>query len=606
MEGMIMPKRMLVLLALAGMLSTPLLAAVEVFPLSQVRRGLTGVGRTCLQGREVVEFQFEVLGVMENVIAGHSVVLVRVSGQGLEKSGIFSGMSGSPVYIGGKLLGAVAYGFPFSTDAIAGVTPFEEMKAALPPPAPGAASRPAAADPAGLDLAPMLASLRAGDSGALPVPNPAPALAPESRLAPIETPLMISGAFPAALEQFQGRFRELGFVPMQGGSAGAAPAAAPRPLQPGSGVVVSLIRGDLNVGAGGTVTEVDGDQVYAFGHPFLNLGSTSLPMHDSEVITVVNNLNSSFKFFTTGAAVGAIRQDRTVGIAGQLQAEPRMIPVEMTIDSSRGGKKTFRFEVARDPVLTPFFLNFGLFSFFQEGERAIGHTTIEIEAEIQLADGKGISLRNVFSQPINAAQQAALYVSLPVQYILASQFPDIEIRRVTVAARVRESLQNARIEEVRASRLRVRPGDAMDFRITLQMQDGTWKYESFPIRIPEEIPPGPLQVFVGDGNSLSQLDQQLEPGLLTVYNSEQLIRVLRNLRQSGTIYVKLFRRGDGLFARGRLFPALPPSYQDIFRTARVQDASTEIRFIHFSEDNLGNKPYVVTGAKTFELTVEPY
>ena len=601
-----MPKRMLVLLALAGMLATPLLAAAEVFPLSQVRRGLTGVGRTCLQGREVVEFQFEVLGVMENVIAGHSVVLVRVSGQGLEKSGIFSGMSGSPVYIGGKLLGAVAYGFPFSTDAIAGVTPFEEMKAALPPPAPAAASRPVAADPAGLDLAPMLASLRAGDFGALPVPNPAPALAPESRLAPIETPLMISGAFPAALEQFQGRFRELGFVPMQGGSAGAAPAAAPRPLQPGSGVVVSLIRGDLNVGAGGTVTEVDGDQVYAFGHPFLNLGSTSLPMHDSEVITVVNNLNSSFKFFTTGAAVGAIRQDRTVGIAGQLQAEPRMIPVEMTIDSSRGGKKTFRFEVARDPVLTPFFLNFGLFSFFQEGERAIGHTTIEIEAEIQLADGKGISLRNVFSQPINAAQQAALYVSLPVQYILASQFPDIEIRRVAIAARVRESLQNARIEEVRASRLRVRPGDAMDFRITLQMQDGTWKYETFPIRIPEEIPPGPLQVFVGDGNSLSQLDQQLEPGLLTVYNSEQLIRVLRNLRQSGTIYVKLFRRGDGLFARGRLFPALPPSYQDIFRTARVQDASTEIRFIHFSEDNLGNKPYVVTGAKTFELTVEPY
>jgi len=601
-----MPKRMLVLLALAGMLATPLLAAAEVFPLSQVRRGLTGVGRTCLQGREVVEFQFEVLGVMENVIAGHSVVLVRVSGQGLEKSGIFSGMSGSPVYIGGKLLGAVAYGFPFSTDAIAGVTPFEEMKAALPPPAPAAASRPVAADPAGLDLAPMLAGLRAGDSGALPVPNPAPALAPESRLAPIETPLMISGAFPAALEQFQGRFRELGFVPMQGGSAGAAPAAAPRPLQPGSGVVVSLIRGDLNVGAGGTVTEVDGDQVYAFGHPFLNLGSTSLPMHDSEVITVVNNLNSSFKFFTTGAAVGAIRQDRTVGIAGQLQAEPRMIPVEMTIESSRGGKKTFRFEVARDPVLTPFFLNFGLFSFFQEGERAIGHTTIEIEAEIQLADGKGISLRNVFSQPINAAQQAALYVSLPVQYILASQFPDIEIRRVAIAARVRESLQNARIEEVRASRLRVRPGDAMDFRITLQMQDGTWKYETFPIRIPEEIPPGPLQVFVGDGNSLSQLDQQLEPGLLTVYNSEQLIRVLRNLRQSGTIYVKLFRRGDGLFARGRLFPALPPSYQDIFRTARVQDASTEIRFIHFSEDNLGNKPYVVTGAKTFELTVEPY
>ncbi len=601
-----MPKRMLVLLALAGALGISLPAATEVFPLDQVRRGLTGVGRTCLQGREVAEFQFEVLGVMENVIAGHSVVLVKVSGQGLEKTGIFSGMSGSPVYIDGKLLGAVAYGFPFSTDAIAGVTPFEEMKAALLPAPAGPDAPRASADAAGLDLAPMLAALQAGEAGALPMPAPAPALAPESRLRPIETPLMISGAGLPALGQFQERFRELGFTPMQGGAAGGAAATAPRSLQPGGGVVVSLIRGDLNVGAGGTVTEVDGNQVYAFGHQFLNLGSASLPMHDSEVITVVNNINSSFKFFTTGATVGAIRQDRTVGIAGQLQAEPRMLPVELTIDSSQGGKKSFRFDVARDPVLTPFFLNFGLFSFLQEGERAIGQTTIEIEAAVRLADGKSIPLRNIFSQPVNAAQQAALYVSLPVQFILASQFKDIDIQGVTVFARVREKLQTARIEEVRASRLRVRPGDSMDFRITLQMQDGTWKTEDFPLRIPDEIPPGPLQVFVGDGASLSQLDQQLEPGLLTVYNSEQLVRALRNLRQSGTIYVKLFRRGEGLFARGRLFPALPPSYQDIFRTGRVQDASTEIRFIHFSEDNLGDKSYVVTGAKTFELTVEPY
>ena len=601
-----MPKRIVVLLMLAGALAAPLSAAAEIFPLAQVRRGLTGVGRTCLQGRETVEFQFEVLGVMENIIAGHSVVLIKVSGQGLEKTGIFSGMSGSPVYIGGKLLGAVAYGFPFSTDAIAGVTPFEEMKAGLPAAAETAAAPPAPPGSAGLNLAPMLADLRAGEAGALTMPDPAPALAPESRLRPIDTPLMISGACLPALEQFQGRFRELGFAPMQGGAAGGAAAAAPRPLQPGGGVVVSMIRGDIGVGAGGTVTEVDGKTVYAFGHPYLSAGTAEFALNASEVVTVVPSLNNSFKFFTTGATVGAIGQDRTVGIAGQLQAEPRMLPVDLTIDSSQGGKKSFHFDVARDQILTPFFMNFGLFSFLQEGERAIGQTTVDIKAEIRLADGKSISLRNVFSQPVNAAQQAALYVSLPVQFILASHFKDIDIRQVTVFARVRESLQNARIEEVRASRLRVRPGDSMDFRITLQMQDGTWKTETFPLRIPEEIPPGPLQVFVGDGASLSQLDQQLEPGLLTVYNSEQLIRALRNLRQNGTIYVKLFRRGDGLFARGRLFPALPPSYLDIFRTSRVQDASTEIRFIHFSEDSLGDKPYVVTGAKTFELTVEPY
>jgi hypothetical protein len=212
----------------------------------------------------------------------------------------------------------------------------------------------------------------------------------------------------------------------------------------------------------------------------------------------------------------------------------------------------------------------------------------------------------VFSQPINAAQQAALYVSLPVQFMLNSQFPDLEIRRIVVTSRVREDLQTARIEGVQASRLRVRPGDTVNFLIDLMMQDGTWKREVFPVQIPRESPPGPLQVFVGDGASLTQLDQQLEPGLLMVYNADQLIRALRNLRQSGTIYIKLYRKGDGLFTQGQIFPALPPSYLEIFRGDRVQDSGANIRFIHFSENSLGDKPYVVTGAKSFELTVEPF
>ena len=580
-------------------------AGAEVYPLAQVKRGQSATVRTCLEGRQVVEFPAEVLGVLEKSISGYDVVLIRLSGAEIERTGPFSGMSGSPVYIDGKLMGALAYSFPYTTDPVAGVTPFEQMRALFgTEPGPVAAGGPGGA----VDVGAMLDRMASPDvRTALALPPPAGG-GEAAALRPIGTPLMLSGCTPAALEQFRDAFRDLGFVPVLGGaSAGATggAAAGSPPLAPGAGVVVTLVRGDIGMGAGGTVTEVDGETVYAFGHPFLQAGRTAMPLHDSEILAVVRNLNNSFKFFTTGQPVGAVLQDRLLGIMGRLGARPELVPVAVTVETPRKPPAAFAVEVVRDPFLTPFLINYALFNFLQAEERAIGAATIDITAEITLAGGETIPIRNVISSPLTAAQQAALFVAVPLQYIFSSGYKELDVTGVSVKAVIRDELSAARIDSVQVDRAEVRAGETVNLKINLQLQDGRMTAMGFPLHLPADLPAGPVQVFVGDGTTLTQLDRQLEPGLFTVSTARQLVGALRNLRQNATVYVKLYRKGDGIFSRGHSFPALPASWLDIFSGSRTQGASVPLRYIHFLEKSLGDQNYVITGAQNFQLDIRP-
>ncbi|MBN2431474.1 MAG: hypothetical protein JXQ27_08355, partial [Acidobacteria bacterium] len=334
--------------------------------------------------------------------------------------------------------------------------------------------------------------------------------------------------------------------------------------------------------------------------------STSVPMYDSEAIAVLPNLNNSFKFATTGARVGAITQDRSVGVYGFLGREPDMIPIAITLAGSTAQPQTYHLTVMRDPVLTGFLLNFSLFSFLTSDERPLGLTTVEAVATITLKNGTTIQFRNIFSHPLNATTQAAQFISLPVQYLMMSGFDGLDPMRLDVQFRVRETLSTARLDEVWVSKDRVRPGESLEFTLTLFREGGYTTTESFTITIPEDMPPGPLHFFIGDGVELSKLDQKLEPGLFNLFNARQLIRALKQLRQNGTIYVKLYRKGEGIYAKGNHLPALPPSVLEIFRNERNQGGSLPIQYIHLMEKSLGDRDYVVTGASEFLVLVESF
>src|SRR2546425_9864838 len=284
----------LLVCALAGMLG-PAAAATNFFPLQDVRAGMRGIGKTVFSGDRIEDFQVEILGVLENIAPKQSLILARISGGPIGTTNVMQGMSGSPVYIDGKLVGAVAMAFPFSKEPIAGIRPIADMLNAPEKPASKAQIRLTDTD--------ILAAL----------PKRGETMFGSSRMIDIATPVSFGGFTREAIERFAPQLRAWGLEPMQGVSSGGRIPAAMGPrsaLKPGSMISVALVTGDLSMGADGTVTHIDGERVYAFGPRFLSVGSTDLPFARSEVLTLLPSISSSFKISAAREMMGAMSQDR--------------------------------------------------------------------------------------------------------------------------------------------------------------------------------------------------------------------------------------------------------------------------------------------------------
>jgi hypothetical protein len=312
----------LVLVFLAGPGPAP---AADVLPLGEVRPGMEGTGRTVFQGARVEEFGVRILGVLDNAVGPRqSLILARLEGGPLAETGVIQGMSGSPVFIDGKLVGAVAYSFPFGKEPIAGITPIGEMIEATKVATPRATSARFRPGPgrlaAPLDRAAFVAAFERpldGIVGVGPRGESRAAGRGGAALTPLALPLVFSGFDPATFEWARGLFSSLGFAPVVGAGGSTAASLGPLPdLEPGAAVGVSLIEGDLDMSVTGTITHIDRDRVYAFGHPFYNLGPTQFPMKRAYVYSVFPSLQVSWKIATALEAVGTVDQDRATAGGG--------------------------------------------------------------------------------------------------------------------------------------------------------------------------------------------------------------------------------------------------------------------------------------------------
>jgi hypothetical protein len=366
-------------------------AVAVQMPTSEIRPGMVGIGRTVFAGTKVEEFRAHILGVIGNVIGPQrNLIIARLEGGPLADTGVIAGMSGSPVYVDGRLIGAVSYALgSFSKEPIAGITPIEEMTAAAamttPRPAAAKVQLELPATPQGLMAAfrkalawnrpfsesgndarlfgaSAIAGLDAGELGAL--------------LRPIAMPLVMSGFEPSVAAMLTPAFQDQGFIPT-GGGAGPRPGEMPfdGPLKPGDALGVNFVTGDLLLGGTGTVTHIDGDQVYAFGHPMYNLGPTEFPMTRAYVYTVLPSLFSSVKLSTTSEVIGTLLQDRATTVAGRLGPGPALIPVSLTLEADRGSKRTFQFGVVKDQLFTPLMGYSALLNTLISYERQFGSAT---------------------------------------------------------------------------------------------------------------------------------------------------------------------------------------------------------------------------------------
>src|SRR5271168_758529 len=432
----------------------------EIMPLGDVRPGMQGYAYTIFAGEQIEKFDLVVIGVLDNFLGPRqSIILVQLKGEKVEHSGVVAGMSGSPVYLEGKLAGALSLKLGvFTKEPIAGVTPIHEVLDPLGS-AGGVSAKPSA------------------QKFAWPQQVASNGLPSGSALEPIETPLIFSG-FPAtSLQPFTSQIQSLGFVAAQGGTT--APRSDDAQLVGGDMAGMVLVQGDASINSACTVTAVRGDKVFLCGHPFLSLGDIQLPMARSHVVTTLSSDLASTKIVNMGGSIGTITGDHLTAVTGKLGAPPAMIPLDLTLAVS-GAEKKLHFELINHPRLTPLLVALTTFSGLTQNPIYGEGTTLHLSGEIRVQGHAPVLIENTFA-PGDVLSPDGLPIAINMQNVFARLFANtfepavverIALRVESVPGRQSFTIESAWLEKGEAA-----PGETLRVRVLLRPYRGPARVE---------------------------------------------------------------------------------------------------------------------------------
>ncbi len=600
-------------------------AAPRYMSVDEVRSGMVGIGRTVFEGDRVDEFKVHILGVLRNVNGPlRNMVLARLEGGPLANTGVIAGMSGSPVYIDGRLLGAIAFSLgQFSKEPIAGITPIQEMLESAGPQArrtpPGGKVRldlPLTQDKMASALreafswfqrpfADSPGDVRLDGLGLVETPRAAQL---GVMMRPIATPLALGGFSGSVRDTVSSMFRDTGFLPSPDGGpsaraplTGAGGRSADEPaIRPGDPVGVNLVTGDFIMGATGTVTEVVGNQVYAFGHPFYNLGTTQFPMTRAYVYALLPSLASSMKIATTGATIGTFRQDRATAIAGTLGKGPDMVPVRISLDTERGLKKTFTFQIVNDQLLTPLLTYLTILNTLSSYEREYGAATFTVKGSAKVRTHGEVSFEDVFTGD-SPSVGAATYVVAPLAFLLGNDVEPVQFDGVDLQVTTSERPHTATLERVWLDAVKIRPGTTVPLKLLMRTYRGDEVTHTVPIDIPANAT-GSLSILVSDGGKLTQFEQRdmrtAQPKAL-----DQMIRLLNKARKNNRLYIRLLRQDAGAVINGENLSSLPPSVLAVIESGRNGGSFSPLRNATSGEWEIVTDS-AVSGSRILTITIQ--
>jgi hypothetical protein len=538
------------LLFLTMVAGVPLAAALpesnEILPLSQVREGMQGYAYTVFAGDQVEKFDLVVVGVMPNFLGPkQSIILVELKGPKVEHTGVVAGMSGSPVYLEGKLAGALSLKLGiFTKEALAGVTPIEDI---LHPPEQSAG----VAQGAGQFALPSTAVAQGG------LPNGA-------ALQPIETPLVFSGFQPSALQPFATQLQSYGFVAAQGGTAAARPDDGKLAAGDMAGMV--LVQGDASINSACTVTAVRGDKVYLCGHPFLNFGDVQMPMARSRVVTTLSSELASTKIVNMGGAIGTITGDHLTAVTGKLGAPPAMIPLDLTFATGSAERK-LHFEVVNHPKLTPLLVALTTFNGVNQNYLYGEGTTLHLTGEIRLKGHVPVQIENTVA-PTDTMAPDSLPIALVVQNVFGRLFTNnfeipavehITLRVESMPGRQSYTVDSAWLEKGEAA-----PGETLKVRVLLRPYRGAGRIEETTVHVPDQMAHGTtLRVMVSDADWLNRASRGFVFGGVAGGGGsdglDQLIALMNRERHNDRLYVGLFVPAPTLVWDDKELPNVPLS-----------------------------------------------
>ncbi len=576
-----------VLAALLLAAAAPSLAAdkPDILPLDQVKPGMKGVAYTIFAGDQIEKFDLEVIGVMPNLLGPkQAIILVELKGPKVEHTGVVAGMSGSPVYIEGKLAGALSLRFGiFTKEPLAGVTPIENI---LEVESAAATEKTASAEEAQPAGASFLLAEMVGTQAAAARQYPLPAELAQragsggaAYLTPIETPLIFSGFRQAALERFAGQLSAFGMVAVQGGTV--PPQADDARVKPGDMVGMVLVKGDLSIHAACSVTMVTSDRVFACGHLLFGFGAVQMPLARAHVLTTLSSELASTKIVNVGGVIGTVTQDRLTTVLGRLGAPPRLIPVELTI-ASPTQQKQFRFELIENAKLTPLLVAISAFNGLVANTAYSEGTTIRLTGGIEIAGHSRVNLENMFA-PTDLFIPDASFVAGTVQNVFTRIFSNpyeaARIERIELRVESTPEYRWATIESAWSEKSEAQPGEAVNVKVLLRPYRGAPLIQQVPIAVPPQAAHGStLRILVSDSETLNRMSRLFTfapQGRLA--GLEQLITLLNRERRNDRLYVTLLQPTPTLLVEDKELPNAPLSEINVLDQRRSSGSSMLLR-----------------------------
>jgi SpoIVB peptidase S55 len=568
---------------------------IETIPLDQIHAGMRGVAYTVFQGTTPEPMDVEVLGVLKNANGPKGdVILVRLGGTKAEYTGVVAGMSGSPVYLDGKLAGALAFRIgEFSKEPIAGVTPIGEML-----------------EINAMDRSPAFSGLPAKASPETTSKTSGPGASSALQydyanyLKPIETPLVFNGFSEEAMRLFAPQFAAAGIVPVMGvGSASGA--KQPEPLEPGSAVSAILVRGDMDIAATCTVTYMDAQHLLACGHPLLQFGQIDLPMTKAQVVATLASPLNAFKIINTTESVGTFVQDRHTGIMGEFGKKPDMIPVTLNI---QGGPtpKQFHYEVLNNAHLSPLAMMATVFNALHGVNEYGEDTTYRMNGRISVVGYPDVTVRNMFAaadggQP--AAVLAALSVGDRFGRIYDNPYNIPDVRGVQLDFQIVRDRRWARLESAHTDLTEARPGDEIIIETALRPYRGEAVVRQIPIHIPTSTSKGPLHILVSDGDTLDRI-RHGAPLFGRKLDLASTIALLNKQHTNDRVYVSLLEADPEVMVADKVMPALPLSIMNVMDGMRGTQEMQVLGESSVNETATAPLDYVVSGAQVLTITIK--
>jgi hypothetical protein len=558
-----------------------------------------GVAYTVFQGTKPEAMGVEVLGILQNANGPKGdIILVRLSGEKAEYTGVVAGMSGSPVYLDGKLAGALAFRIgEFSKEPIAGVTPIAEMleiNAMDRSPGNGTVNAKAGVNAPSKTSGPGLGEVPAYASGKDYA----------SYLKPIEAPLVFSGFSQEAMQLFAPQFAKAGIVPVLGAGS-VSDIKQPAVVEPGSAISAILVRGDMDIAATCTVTYMDAQHLLACGHPLLQFGMVDLPMTKAEVLATLPSPLNAFKIVNATEPVGAFVQDRHTGILGEFGKEPEMIPVTLNIHSGAGNKQ-FHYEVLNNANLSPLAMMATVFNALHGVNEYGEDTTYRMNGRISVLGYPDVAVQNMFA-PSDGGQPAAVMAALSLgdrfSRIYDNPYNAPSIRGVQLDFDLVRERRWARLEGARTDVTEARPGDEITIETLLRPYRGELILQQIPIHIPTSTSKGPLRILVSDGETLDRVRHAM-PALGRKLDLASTIAMLNKQHVNNRVFVSLLEADPEATVADKVMPTLPLSIMNVMDGMRGTQEMVVQNESSVNEAATGPLDYVVAGAQVLTITVK--